>query len=400
MKDVAVITGAGRGIGRAIAKAFAMNGTAVALVARSNEELNDAANEIHALGGSATPFPLDIRDADSVFQTIETIEQSIGPIDVLVNNAGVLGPIGPFTENDFNDWWSAVEINLRGAAFCMHAVLQKMMARYCGRVINICSGGANSAIAHFSSYIMAKTALVRLTECVANEMRPLGISIFAVNPGTVRTKMAEHSLNSPEGQKWLPWFREIFENGLDLPAESVAEFIVQLASGKADPLSGHFLHAGDDLDSMLAMKETIQQEKLYTLRLRTYSTPSNRSIFTSIREASEIGAGIFLRIEHCFPATRERIFKMWMDPEAIQQWFITPNLFGTYIEMKYPEKLSFTWQCDENTPTIINIDFHENGQRTNLVLTHSRFPNEEARNAHELGWKRCFDGIAKLLEIP
>ena len=180
----------------------------------------------------------------------------------------------------------------------------------------------------------------------------------------------------------------------------------------------------------------VQQEKLYTLRLRTQPPVKNASPFGSIRAASEAGAGIFLRMEQVFSATRERVFELWSDPEAIKKWFITPDLHewvatptaqcspggqfnfivrknaqifhlhGTYIEVKFPEKLSFIWQWDENTPipgapgkTTVSIDFCENQTDTNLVLTHAHFPNEDARSAHELGWKRCFDGLSKLLKI-
>ena len=106
-----------------------------------------------------------------------------------------------------------------------------MLARRAGRIVNVASGGAATAMTYFSSYIVAKTALVRLTECVAAEVRPYGLSVFAIGPGTVRTAMSEHSLTSPEGRRWLPWFQRIFDEGLDVPADVPARLVTALASG-------------------------------------------------------------------------------------------------------------------------------------------------------------------------
>src|SRR5262249_17443069 len=154
----------------------------------------------------------------------------------LVNNAGALGPLGPFAESGGEDWWAAVEVNLRGPAICTRAVLPAMLERRSGRIVNVASGGAATAMTYFSSYIVAKTAILRLTECIAAEVRPYGLSVFAIGPGTVRTAMSERSLTTPEGSRWLPWFRRIFDEGLDVPAEVPARLVTALASGRYDAL--------------------------------------------------------------------------------------------------------------------------------------------------------------------
>jgi NAD(P)-dependent dehydrogenase (short-subunit alcohol dehydrogenase family) len=162
--------------------------------------------------------------------------RKIGRVDVLVNNAGVLGPIGPFAEANFDEWWRAMDVNVRGAMLCTHAVLPGMMERKQGRIINMVTGAFSAP--HLSAYLASKTALVRVTECVADEARDFGIAMFSVAPGTVRTDMSMHSLESDEGRRWIPWFRRIFDEGLDLPPERPAALVSALASGKYDGLTG------------------------------------------------------------------------------------------------------------------------------------------------------------------
>ena len=99
-------------------------------------------------------------------------------------------------------------------------------------------------------------------------MKEFGIAVFAMGPGTVRTAMSEHSLYSPEGQKWLPWFREIFDQGRDLPAERPAALLRDLASGRADALSGRFIVPSDDLDRLIAAAVEIEKAKLYSLQVQ------------------------------------------------------------------------------------------------------------------------------------
>jgi NAD(P)-dependent dehydrogenase (short-subunit alcohol dehydrogenase family) len=99
-------------------------------------------------------------------------------------------------------------------------------------------------------------------------VKPHGIAVFAMGPGTVRTAMAEHSLNSPEGKTWLPWFREVFDAGRDLPPERPAALLLALASGKADALSGRFVTPQDDLDRLVAAATEIETGKLYTLQVQ------------------------------------------------------------------------------------------------------------------------------------
>jgi NAD(P)-dependent dehydrogenase (short-subunit alcohol dehydrogenase family) len=264
---VAVITGGGRGLGRAFARALAGAGYAVAVVARSRDELAETVRQVEAGGGQARAFVADVTDAVAVDEVVGGVEQALGPIDVLVNNAGVLGPLGPLLTSTVGDWWRALEVNLLGQVICAHRVLPGMVSRRQGRIINVASGGGAYMLPNFSAYITSKTALIRFAECLAAEVRDAGVAVFAMGPGTVRTAMSEHSLNSPEGKQWLPWFRRIFDEGLDLPPERPAELVVTLASGRADALSGRFIRPDDDLDRLLASPDEIAKANLYTLQV-------------------------------------------------------------------------------------------------------------------------------------
>lgn len=265
--QVAVVTGGGRGIGRAIAAMLSEAGMTTAVLARSASEIAETARTIERAGGRARPFAADVTDAAAVGRAFQEIERSLGSVAVLVNNAAIPGPIGPFWETDANQWWRTLDVNLRGGMLCARAVLPGMISRRKGRIINIASSAL--PVAYFSSYATSKAALVRFTETIAAEVKPHRVSMFAVGPGTVRTPMAEHSLRSPDGQRWLPWFKRIFDEGLDVPAERSARLVLELASGRADSLSGRFISIRDDLDSLLRNAKQIEEQNLYSLRVQT-----------------------------------------------------------------------------------------------------------------------------------
>src|SRR5579872_2676959 len=156
----AVVTGGGRGLGRAFAQALGARGAKVVVIARSEHELDET---VASIGSRARAFAANVTDAESVGEVF----RKIGAVDVLVNNAGVLGPIGPFAETDFDDWWRTIDVNVRGSMLCMHAVLPGMIERHGGRIINIVTSAFSPA--YLSAYLTSKTALIRATECIAAE---------------------------------------------------------------------------------------------------------------------------------------------------------------------------------------------------------------------------------------
>ena len=267
--QVAVVTGGGRGIGREIASVLASAGAAVAIVARSEPQLSATVDLILASGGRAIAVPADVSDPCAVERMAREVECALGPVDLLVNNAGDSGPIGPVAEIDPDLWWHCQEVNLRGPLLCSRVVLPGMIARRRGRIVNVASGAGTWAIPYLSAYVVGKTALIRLTEVLAAEVAEHGISTFAIEPGTVRTAMAESALDSEAGRRWMPWFKAILDDGLDVTPERAARLVLLLASGRADVLSGRFFTIADDLPGLIEQAERGQLSDLQTLRLRS-----------------------------------------------------------------------------------------------------------------------------------
>ena len=266
--QVAIVTGAGRGVGRATALALARAGARIGVVARSREPIAETAREIKETGGQALAVVADVSNAASVEHMVLQVEGALGPADLLVNNAATPGPLGPMWEAEAGDWWHTLEVNLRGPYLCSRALLPGMIARRRGRIINLSTTAATVAVAYMGAYVISKTALIRFTENLAAELINSGVSVFALDPGTVRTAMSEHVLESEAGKKWLPWFRKLFDQGRDVPAEKAAQLVVQVASGRADALSGRLLGIADDLEKLLGRLEEIKRADLYTLRIR------------------------------------------------------------------------------------------------------------------------------------
>ena len=270
--QVAIVTGGGRGLGRAYAIALAKAGAAVAVTARTETEIQAVQREIEQHDGRALAIPADVTDAHAVAQMVATVEQQLGPVDLLVNNAGVLRALGHVSEVEADLWWREMEINVRGPFLCSQAVLPSMMKRQRGRIINLASRGGLQAVEGGSAYCLSKTALIRFAEQLALEVKEQGIAVFAIQPGTVRTPMNDYLHAAPIVGQRVPWvqqrFRKVYAEQLDTPIERSIELILCLASGQADALSGRFIGVTDDLTELLRRTDEIQDQDLYTLRLR------------------------------------------------------------------------------------------------------------------------------------
>jgi NAD(P)-dependent dehydrogenase (short-subunit alcohol dehydrogenase family) len=269
--QVAIVTGGGRGIGRAIAIGLASAGASIGVVARSPDEIIGTADCIAQAGGRTVAVPADVSDPDAVERMVREVERALGPVDLLVNNAGLAGPIGPTWEADPGSWWRCLEVNLRGPMLCSRAVLPGMIARGCGRIINVASGAGTVAIPHLGAYVTSKTALIRLTEVMASETADHGVMFFAIEPGTVRTAMAESVLGSDEACRWMPWFRDVFEQGRDVGPDHAAHLVTLIASGRVDALSGRFFTVADDVLDLAERAHRVELGDDQTLRLATGS---------------------------------------------------------------------------------------------------------------------------------
>jgi NAD(P)-dependent dehydrogenase (short-subunit alcohol dehydrogenase family) len=254
--QVAIVTGSGRGFGRAIARRFAVEGAAVTVTARNKGELERVAGEIKAAGGQALAVPGDVRRRDDVARVVRETEARFGPVSLLVNNAGVPGPFGPIWQVDPDAWWTAQEVHIKAPMLFLQHVLPGMTARKQGRVIIVSAIAARLVAAYLSAYCVGKIAQKRIVEEVAAETKDLGVSIFAIDPGFVFTGIAEETMNSPDAQRWLPQMVERLRQRKDEPDSDLdlgrcAQRCVDLASGRYDGLSGHYMELPDNLDTML-----------------------------------------------------------------------------------------------------------------------------------------------------
>lgn len=271
--QVALVTGSGCGLGHAFARALARAGAAVAITSRTEPELCETAQLIEQDRGRALAIPADVTSPSAVAELVASAEQQLGPIDLLINNAGSLRAIGVAAEVEEDAWWREMEINLRGPFLCTRAVLPSMIARRRGRIINLASGAGLSPIPTGTAYCVSKAALIRLSEIVALETQAYGIAVFAIDPGTVRTPMNDFFLadriigqRSPDVQAWM---RQLFAEGKDTPIGRPVELVLLLASGKADALSGCMLSVHDDIAELVRRVEEIKSDALYTLRMHT-----------------------------------------------------------------------------------------------------------------------------------
>jgi NAD(P)-dependent dehydrogenase (short-subunit alcohol dehydrogenase family) len=271
--EVAVVTGGGRGIGREIALALADAGASVAVMARSVDQIRATADMITCLGGRALGLPVDVTDETGVRSAIATVQDRLGPVSLLVNNAGVTGPMGPTWEVSATEWWRTMEVNLRGALLCVGAVLPGMVARRRGRIINIASHAGAYRWPYVSGYSVSKSAMIKFSENLALELRTARIAVFAVHPGIVRIGLTEAGLNNdvppdrPAGRV-AAWVRKEIAAGRDLPPDRIANLVVELASGLGDVFTGRYIDAHDELTELLKRADQIRRGDLGMLRIR------------------------------------------------------------------------------------------------------------------------------------
>ena len=254
--QVALVTGANRGIGKQISIDLAAAGANVMISARNIDSLMAVEQEIETLGGQCERVVLDVTDQPGVEAAVGEIVAKHGRIDLLVNNAG----IGAGSENPWDlsvdEWWGVQEVNLKGPYICTQAVMRYMTKQRAGRIIDVGSMVATYPNASTSPYSASKAALFRWNSCLAEGAKKFGVSAFIISPGLVATDMTD-----------IPQFADVPADQW-VPIEKSGELVVTLASGKADVLSGRFIHALDDLDALVAQADKIVAENLQTLSMR------------------------------------------------------------------------------------------------------------------------------------
>ena len=248
---VALVTGASRGLGRGFACGLATAGASVALIARSRDQLDLTVRAIDERGGRAVGIVADVTDADAVTECVERAMNELGPIDLLVNNAGVMAPIGHDWEVDPKAWWRTMEVNVFGCFLCTRAVLPGMIERERGRIINISSSAATKRYPVYSAYGTSKAAVTHLTGSLAEATHRYGIRVFALAPGFVRTEMTESLADAAGIRKHVgDGFRRALDEGRHTPLSVAVGALLFLASGSADALSGAHIDARDDVEKL------------------------------------------------------------------------------------------------------------------------------------------------------
>jgi 3-oxoacyl-[acyl-carrier protein] reductase len=254
LSGVALVTGGGRGIGAAIARELVDAGMQVAVSGRSRDQVEAVASELGALA-----LVGDVSRTGDVVEWVGQVEQELGPVDLLVNNAGIGPPGGPVWEQDVDQWWYIFEVNVRGPMLCSRAVLPGMIERRSGRIVNVGSGGSylpvqSGSIALGTAYGPSKAALGRFSELLAAQVWDLGVRVFLISPGLVRTAMTEGAFGDD-----APW----------TPPELAPRLVRVLASGRADALAGRYLHAEhDDVEDLIHRADEVVADDLNAIRLR------------------------------------------------------------------------------------------------------------------------------------
>lgn len=265
----ALITGGGRGLGRAIAERLAAEGFSVGLLARTEEELEATAAAITASGGSARAFVADVLDAQGLEKALARFGAWAGRLDTLVCAAGRLEAVGPLAVVDPDVWWRDLETSVRGVQLALRAALPFLRASARPMVAALVGPGHNEALAFASGYAAGQAALVRLVESLAIELAAESIPIYAVYPGLVPTALIDRLLDRPEGRRWLPRFTEAFSEGKEVGPELVAEMIAWLVANRPPELNGRVVAAPLSPTILETRLSRVHEENLGVMRLRT-----------------------------------------------------------------------------------------------------------------------------------
>lgn len=268
----AIVTGGSQGFGRAIAEAYLDEGANVVVAARSGDTLDAAAAQLaERIDDRARVFAVqvDVARPDDVERLVTESLARFGSIEVLVNNAGVYGPMGRIEEIDWAAWVDAIAINLLGSVIVARAVVPHMRARGYGKIVQLSGGGATAPLPRLSAYAASKAAIVRFAETLAEEVRDSGIDVNAIAPGALNTRLLDEVLEAgPErvGQSFYDRaVRQAEEGGA--PLDRGAALAVYLGSAASDGVTGKLLSAlWDPWTRLGEVRDELGASDVYTLR--------------------------------------------------------------------------------------------------------------------------------------
>jgi NAD(P)-dependent dehydrogenase (short-subunit alcohol dehydrogenase family) len=268
---VAIVTGSSQGLGFEIARAYVQAGARVMLCARDAALIETRRRELAAL---ATPdavgaMAADVSREDAVARLVETTIARFGGLHVLVNNAGIYGPMGPSEEVDWAEWTRALEINVYGSILPARAVLPHFKRARYGKIIQMSGGGATNPLPRLSAYAASKAAIVRFAESLALEVRADGIDVNAIAPGALNTRMMDEVISAGPtavGQDFYDRMAKIKSEG-GTPLEIGASLAVFLGSAASDGVTGRLISAvWDPWETLPDHLQELDRSDIYTLR--------------------------------------------------------------------------------------------------------------------------------------
>ena len=269
----AIITGANQGLGKTIAEHFVRAGASVLLTARGEELLFQVRNELAGLttqpGQQVHAMRSDVSDAKSCAAAVARAKQLFPDLTILVNNAGVYGPMGQLENVDWDAWEDAFKINLYGTLHMCREVIPHFRARNYGKIVNLSGGGATAPLPRISAYAASKAAVVRMTETLAEELKDARVDVNAIAPGALNTRLLDEVLAAGPDKVGKQFYERSLKQSSDggVPLDKGAELAVFLASGASDGITGRLISAQwDNWADLGGKREQLAKSDIYTLR--------------------------------------------------------------------------------------------------------------------------------------
>jgi 3-oxoacyl-[acyl-carrier protein] reductase len=268
----AIITGASQGLGRAIAIEFVKAGASVLITARDEDRLASVTNELQQCAASNQKIIAcrgDVSQPSACQNAVECALKTLPHLCILVNNAGIYGPMGRLEDVDWKDWVQAIEVNLYGPVLMCRAILPHFRQQKYGKIINLSGGGATAPLPGISAYAASKAAVVRLTETLAHELKDASVDVNAIAPGPLNTRLLEEVLQAGPDRVGKEFYqkslRQRDEGGA--PLEKGAGLAAYLASAESDGITGRLFSAvWDDWPRLAQKREALAKSDIYTLR--------------------------------------------------------------------------------------------------------------------------------------
>lgn len=264
----ALITGASQGLGKEIAKQFLAEGANVAICARDAKLLEETRAELAGGDRQIAARACDVSSESEVNALVQFAEDKFGPIDILVSNAGIYGPMGPSETVDWRDWTRTIEINLYGVLLPCRALIPKFKQTRRGKILILSGGGATAPLPFISAYAASKAAVVRLMETLAEELREYAIDVNAIAPGAMNTRLLDEALAAGPERLGEACYRRLLkqqESG-GVPPQKAASLAVYLASAESSGITGKLISAHWDPWQTLHEHRQDLESDIYTLR--------------------------------------------------------------------------------------------------------------------------------------